>query len=66
MSIYKPMSPAGNHRLLSNTYGEGVFIERICSDGFQSFKDGDFHVEDYWDFDRREEVSEGAELGGIT
>ncbi|GFY11791.1 mariner Mos1 transposase [Trichonephila clavipes] len=54
-------SAAEAHRILSNTYGEATISERTCREWFQSFKNGDFDVEDQHG-GGREKVFEDAEL----
>ncbi|GFW89868.1 mariner Mos1 transposase [Trichonephila clavipes] len=54
-------SVAEAHRMLSNTYSEAAISERTCREWFQSFKNGDFEVEDQHG-GGREKVFEDAEL----
>ncbi|GFX93048.1 mariner Mos1 transposase [Trichonephila clavipes] len=42
-------SAAEAHRMLSNNYGEAAINEKMCREWFQSFKNGDFDVEDQHD-----------------
>ena len=50
--------------MLSNTYGEAAISERMCREWFQSFKNGDFDVEDRHS-DGREKIFEDAELDAL-
>ncbi|GFV52659.1 mariner Mos1 transposase [Trichonephila clavipes] len=52
------------HRMLSNTYGEAAISERTCREWFQSFKNGDFEVEDQHG-GGREKVFEDEELEAL-
>lgn len=47
-------------RMLSNTYDETAVSERTCREWFQRFKNGDFHVND-WPNSQRKKVFEEAE-----
>ena len=54
-------SAAKEHRLLVETYGEAVLIERRCREWFQKFNNNEFNIEDK-ERSGRQKVYENAEL----